>query len=892
MFRTSLPILVGVLTFAVAGGARAQTPASPVTDIGEVSAAAGRDDGAPDAAAPSPTGDRAQARATKRLAPNLIEVQPQDEIRKLPDVTVAEAVSRIPGVSLETDTAEGRYVNIRGLEANLDSVTFAGVKLVPTNPSSPFGGGRAIALDTLPASLIGGYELTKSLRPDQDAEGLGGQIDILPRPVADDGRTHLDATFLAGVETLRGSSLVGGDLTLTSSFGYAAGTRPWDQAGAPALPSGDFFTNPHPFSLVVTESHFNDQRAIDDFEPSFNDTRGAPSTLYSGLDLRRYQYDRRRFGRGGEFDFKPNDQDSWFFRYVEGGYDDHSSRHRIVFSGLDSALPCKPLPACAAGPGGIGFIAPAARDVEDLRNVEEELKTRVITWGGDNLIANSVRLDYRGAFVEGSYTKPYDYISTFGNSHAFPLAYDDTSDPEHPSYRTLNGVNLADPRNYALNGIAASEQKVRDREWSGVVDATAPLDVFAFSGVAKAGGSARLRERTVSAPQQTYGATNPLPYAPFAYGQDEVFYDDRYDLGPTPAPGVIGLIGTPALRRSNLQRDATRTAGAQQDNRENVFAWYGQYDAEYGRLGLLTGMRFEQTDGEYGADTVVTRGGAFTVTPSVNRQSYFDFFPTVQLRYAIEPTLIARAAYSTAIARPGFSQITAATIVDVGAGTVTTGNPSLKPTTADSFDVSIEKYLPNGGIVSAGAFGKAFQDYILPTTTTGPYPGINGVTRINGYVDGGGAYAYGIELAYTQKFDFLPGPWAGFGIDANYTYVQSGVRLHPGQGDEPLPATASHNANVAVFYEKSPVTFRLAGAFVSKSLFRVGPTRDLDQFGNPRFRLDLGARYRLSETIELFTDARNLTDAALEYTEGASPTRYVQREFYGMTIISGARVTF
>ncbi len=69
-------------------------------------------------------------------------------------------------------------------------------------------------------------------------------------------------------------------------------------------------------------------------------------------------------------------------------------------------------------------------------------------------------------------------------------------------------------------------------------------------------------------------------------------------------------------------------------------------------------------------------------------------------------TLITRATWSSTIARPGFNQSTASLSIDLGAGQVTTGNPNLKPATANSFDVSIEKYLPDAGILAFGVFDK------------------------------------------------------------------------------------------------------------------------------------------------------------------------------------------
>lgn len=114
-----------------------------------------------------------QARAQQQQAPNMIFVQPQAAIERLPDVNAGEAVRRLPGVSLETDTGEGRFVNIRGLDADLNSTTFDGVRMMPTNVATPSGGGRAVAFDSIPAGLVGSLTVTNTNMPDQDAEALG-----------------------------------------------------------------------------------------------------------------------------------------------------------------------------------------------------------------------------------------------------------------------------------------------------------------------------------------------------------------------------------------------------------------------------------------------------------------------------------------------------------------------------------------------------------------------------------------------------------------------------------------------------------------------------------------------------------------------------------------------
>lgn len=114
------------------------------------------------------------ARAAQQQAPNLINLTTSEEMQKLPDVNTGEAIRRVPGISLETDTGEGRYINIRGLDADLNSTTFGGLRLPPTNNSSPSGAGCAVAFDSIPIGFVGAIKVTKSNLPEQDAEALGG----------------------------------------------------------------------------------------------------------------------------------------------------------------------------------------------------------------------------------------------------------------------------------------------------------------------------------------------------------------------------------------------------------------------------------------------------------------------------------------------------------------------------------------------------------------------------------------------------------------------------------------------------------------------------------------------------------------------------------------------
>ena len=843
--------------------------------------------------AASATGGLGQALRLKKDADNLIEVQPQSEIRKLPDVNVAEALQRVSGISLETDTGEGRFINIRGLDSDLNGVSFDGVRLMPSNIGSPFGGARAIALDAIPAGFVGGLEVVKTQRPDMDAEALGGSINVVPREPKPDGTPSLDLNAGGGYEPLRDTPVVQGGLTFAGSFGLGAGGSPF--AAASSDPQGGFFSSDKPFGIVGTATFYNDQRGVNDVEGAYSDNQanGVPDKVLSQLNPRYYQYWRRRYSEGGSFQYDPNPNNHFYFRLSEAGYNEHVNRHGLVLNGLDSG-------SGLGGdgftdPNGSGFIADDATAQQTLRDETETIQNNVIEWGGRNHLADGIEIDYRGSWSEGSYNKPYDHNSTFADPNSFVLAYNNISDPFKPEIRTLDGTNLADPANYALSTFQNSSELAIDKEWTGSGNISIPVPLFGGSGLARFGASARLRDKSVTETFQNYAPTAdaaPASLAGYVFGPAQVYYSGRYDIGPMINGGVRTLVGTPFLTQTDPAADAILGQQAFQTDTENVYAGYGEYKWSLGRFGLLAGIRLEATDASYGANSSQTDAtGNVTIIPSLARRNYVDYFPSLQGRYAFTPNLIGRLSYSTAIARPGFNQITSASQIDIGNNLVVEGNPNLAPTTSDNFDVSLAQYLPHAGLVSVGAFDKEFHNYILPNQVQTTYPGITGITSVQSFSNSPSARATGVELQYIQRFTFLAAPFDGLGLDTNYTYVSSEAQIRPGETGS-LPSTSNNNFNVALTYEKGPLQLRFATSYVARNLYAIGASRASDIFASPRFRVDMGTSYVVNRYATFYFDAKNLTDTPLQFTEGSTNSRPIQREYYDVTYLAGLRSSF
>jgi TonB-dependent receptor len=398
----------------------------------------------------------------------------------------------------------------------------------------------------------------------------------------------------------------------------------------------------------------------------------------------------------------------------------------------------------------------------------------------------------------------------------------------------------------------------------------------------KFGGSIRQRERMATASSANFNSTSS-GYTAFSGGVDRIYYDSHYNIGPSPNYAQLA-----ALPQGAQVIDPT----AFEDDNENVYAGYAQYSATFGALDATGGLRVESTEGTYRANIQDANTG--TITPNTATHNYTNLFPDLNLKYTVNDDFILRATYSTAIARPGFNQISAAKSVDTINDVVSQGNPDLKPTTANSFDLTAEYYLPEGGIASIGLFYKDFADYIIPTAQRGvtnyPDPRLTGVpVEVDGFQNIGSAKAQGVELNYRQKFEFLPEPFYGLGFEGNVTFVGSSGDIRQGE-KHALPQTSPINYNAALFYDQGPFNLRMAASYVSRNLWAVGGSSAGDLYSQPRFRLDFGGSYAITDKISYYLDIKNISDTKLEFTQTSDRNYPVQREFYGPTYLTGIRV--
>ena len=808
------------------------------------------------------------SRTTEYEAPNIVSVITAEEIRELPDVSAAEAVRRLPGVSAENDTGEARFINIRGLDADLNGTTFAGVRLLPTNPSSPLGGGRAVAFDTIPAGLIGSATVTKTNSPEQDAEALGGTIELSPRRLGPNDKAFVLARIGTGYEDLRGTKI--GDFELSGGRRFG------------------LFGSDSQFSAVGSIAYYEDRRGIDDLEANYADNQqGSPPTpdkAFSALQQRWYQNGRKRLGFGGELAFEPSGDHRYYLDLYQTGYTETQYKDYLVLNFLNGGTGGIPVP------GNPNALSDQIDFYErDLTDHTETLRARLASVGGRDEFGKTV-LDYRISFTDGSYHVSKDLGPSFQTAGglAVPITYDNTTNPNFPSYSISGGPDRFDPSIYTLaSGFSSSTEHDLDKEWSGVFNWTELLSHWGTGEEFKAGVSLRFRDKTLQPTQIVFASVPNVSLSQFVNGDFVRYYNNDYAIGPQINANAFEAFYAQNLNQPNgFVEDVGGTVisneQAFQHNKENVYAAYGQYKVTFGDVGWLAGMRVESTHASYAANAF---NGDTNALIGLNTQdkSYINAFPTIQVRWEIAPRTLMRASISSAIARPGFQQISAAISVSPSNNSVSQGNPALRPTTAYNVDWSIEHVMQNGSLVSFGLFDKELRNYIVQTATLVPvaalpptpiYSGFPGpIVTINNYLNISQARAAGMEWAWSRSSRCYRTHCAGFGVGANWTWVSSRGDIGRGYTSQ-LPSTAQNTANATIFYDLGPLGTQACRLLHIPRAFFAEPRHAVEgragRHQDPRKLVDLGANYQVAEHANIYLNAKNLTNDPMRYSEVSS----------------------
>src|SRR2546425_1276355 len=256
------------------------------------------------------TAERAHGEADainrERTADNVLQVLPAEVIRSLPNANMADALGRLPSVTLERDEGEGKYVQIRGTEPRLTNVTINGI-----NVPSPESGVRQIKLDAIPADIVESVEINKTLQANMDPDGIGGSVNLVTKTAGE--RPTISLSGMGGYTPIvNGRGLVETTGTVGQRFG--ANKR---------------------FGVLIGGSYDWNGRGIDDIEPvpdiaTFPD--GTTARYFEAADIREYRYYRSRWGLAGSADYKLAEGSNIYIRGLYSDFKNYGDRWVYSFT--------------------------------------------------------------------------------------------------------------------------------------------------------------------------------------------------------------------------------------------------------------------------------------------------------------------------------------------------------------------------------------------------------------------------------------------------------------------------------------------------------------------------------------------------------------------------------
>lgn len=874
---------------------------------------------------------QAAALQIQKESPSLVSVIAADAVGRLPDQNIAFAIGRLPGVAVERDQGQARYVNLRGAKPNWTTISFDGLTII-----SPEG--RQSRFDNIPSALASQIIVTKAVTPDMPGETIAGNVDIKTRSAFD-----RDGLYIAGKAALGYVELGGGEESDVS------------------LIFSDRFLDDR-LGVMIQGSHYHRNMVTDNWETDPYQTAGNGRDQRPGAETRRwarefenkaYRLTRENIGGTFKLEYEIDESNRVFASSIYTSYIDEELRSNYIFR-MDNGASNTPAAACPA------VVAPqTTTGFADICNGNtpqkgtiygsqitanfNSLETAEYTWSntlGGAHQWGEWKLDWRLNYTQAEDGQDAPARSNFASPSAVadrPTVEYDFTDPNNNTvrlYRTvLTGTGSSAVRSrgaavqsidaFALpivsSGAAISTTDGGDPTfaYTGKFDLEREFELFGSPFKLKVGGL--YAARTKKHEETTYAATA----AQIAAAGKTFNFDQIRNLKPYQADLQLGYdfnyFSKDAL--DGIARDLLR-AGVltRSDTNANYFRVQEDIVAGYA-MGTLTqdwgnivgGLRVERTKNSGSAYAGV--GTANTLVTASN--DYVLVFPSLHVNWNLNDEMKVRVGLTTGAARPDFDELRPNLVANDSTQTISGGNPDAKPERAIGVDAYYEWYMASGGYLSLGVYYKHLKDVLFTQSGNFGRDTLNfgGVDRsgytLNTLRNGGKGHLLGAEAAISQSIEpFLettnaPDWIKGFGIQANLTLNDSEIEV-PSVGSVPvrkIPLIGASDVayNISLYYERYGLSARLAYQFRTEWGQSVGdyqvlngkvvPVTNGDIYWNDDEELDLSIRYRINDHLELTFDAANLTnDPGRRY--GDSAAYPIEWERFGRRYIAGVSFTF
>jgi iron complex outermembrane receptor protein len=864
-----------VLALAMAGPAFAQDAAGSSPASAQATGQAQTQEPASDGGDIVITGIRASLEAAldaKRNANAIVDSVSAEDIGKFPNTNVAEALTLVPGVTVDRQFGQGEKVSILGTDPALNRTLLNGQTVASADWFILDNPGRTFNYALLAPQLVDRVDVYKSPEARIDEGSIGGTVNVLTRKPLD-LKPLVIAASVGGLYNDRskkgdfqGSALVSwhnesGTLGLLASFQRSKDRLRRDGIESYGTISANFWNgvNDGGISSITTG----------------NCTGACATTLLANPNAKfpnafgtsYFEQSRERKTYTATAQWKPVDQLTLTFDWlkIDATYNN--------FNQSQYAFPGNTWNSAGALTGlnvQNGIVTDAtfkhALSVYDaqyrLASMQSDTYHGKIEWNDDH-----VDFSAEGGFSDANGGSKHQVFLEFLNWADYTV--DISKAPKTPGTISYTSNVLGNPAAFATDpGWSGNlvDKPTTDKERYAQGDLTIKLDNFLKS--IQLGYKYRRHETseiysgaTVTGVSASASLFDPSPVSGNYLSGFDGLNDQMTNRFKIDGNSMVNYVesgkwlpaGAPFPQESQFA--APEFTAGNWDVRENINAGYVQANFESGPLRGNVGVRYVNTKTD-SSGYVCNPGAACTSQPDWSWQTtskkYSNVLPSVNVAINLQQNLIFRFAASEVIARPNYADMTnffwLSDQILTGAG----GNPNLNPYEATNYNASLEWYISRGSVLSAEVFYKDIGNYILSKTVAETHfnvtLGRNSTYQISRPFNAGQATSKGFAVAYQQNL-----PW-GFGVLANYTYSDASSST-----GADLPYNSRHQVSLSPFFESGP--FSLRGTYTWRSKYFTGIDRGDNMYVRDSANVDVSATFNVNKWVGVTLSGMNLTDS-------------------------------
>jgi TonB-dependent receptor len=850
--------------------------------------------------------------SVKKNSDSIVESVSAEDIGKLPDVSIAESIARLPGLAAQRVAGRAQVISVRGLSPDFATTLLNGREQVST------GDNRSVEFDQYPSELLSGVTVYKTPDAGLVGQGLSGTMDMQTvRPLAFGSRV---VTFNA-----RGENNSLGSIANAKSTGNRFSFSYIDQFADRTV------------GIALGFSHMESpilEHQVGLYDPWNTDNRtavGVPAGVAAmdGIKSLARSGVNKRDGLMGVLEVRASkDWTSTLDLYTSKfKQESTANQFEVKLPNKDNAAPTYLSTAVANNiltGGSVSDAYPLVRAMYGLR----EDTIDAIGWankfklGGVSLLAD---ISYSKAKRDESSLESNAQLVSSGGGPLLDNLNVNWATGGFPSITT--GRDYSDPSKVTIgNTIYGSGwgklPHVEDELKGFKLVATLPVPnmLEGYFSDANVGVNYASRAKTKSQPEGPinlassigpYGTTisGDLQYSPVSLGFS--------GTGTIPAWNVPGVIAK-YMTFNPTSDDASWKVGKVWEVDEKIITSFAKanIESQFGDVSLRgnVGLQVQHTDQSSSSrvwDNTAAPG--HELKPFTDGKTYTDVLPSMNLAFVLPSDQTVRVALAQQLARPRVDQLNAgiefgvdpATFKPGGSG----GNPNLDPWRANAFDISYEKYFGKKGYIAAAAFYKDLKSYIYQMTQPDHdfsklIPGTIARTPLGNYTapfNGQSGNLKGVELSASVPLNMLTSALDGFGVIASTSITSSGIVIQdPGSNvgsDIPLPGLSKNVSNLTAYYEKDGFSARVSqrkrSDFVGE-ISNFAANRTL-RYVVGESVVDLQLGYNFNEGrykgLGLVLQVNNLNDAAYQTYSGTQdkPLEYIK---YGRTVMFGANYKF